>query len=1089
MLSRNAMGNLINRYAAVLKKCRLLNVFGSLAAAAMLVAGATGAASAFESKFFDVVPEYPDFVVGGGVPDVGPPAEFTHNLENWQTGVSWGVASGADTPAVVYADKDHPNAENHGSVWVKDSEKGGYAEGMGGQYGTNFTLTNRGYIYVDGTNASATKGMGVNPDGKAYNEKLIAVRKGSAMTDNSGSDTKTLVNNGVISVEDAGGVGIYYRKENITRGEVTNNGSIFAMNGGTGVLITNDKDDAAYNDKFFTNTGTIAADGTSTAILVTGTDNATIRLQGDKSRVEGLISLQGTNNNLVLDAMGIGGTENLYVKGSLAGSISNHSNVVFTDESAIALDGALTIDDTSTATLSGVTLAQGTDEASHALVAVSGGSAELNGGLATGGQAFLKRADFQKDRVELSGVEASGHSFGSGAGGVVNADLTDGRSLSIKDSRFSNNFVNADSGTAGGAALSVRGNAPVSLSNVEFIGNAVNAPEARGGAIYNDGGHISIDGGTFEGNRAVTAGGAIYNAAGGSVVFTGNNVFSGNQAAGAANDVHNAGALTVAGGVTRFDSGYRQEGASSSLTVNTGATLAVALPDTGGVTASPSEALLALGKPLDLGGGSLRVGDTTARSGASVVFGKNSLLVVDGLAAKDGAMLTGEGGLAVEEGSRLYIANAQAGEEYTVTSGLAVADGDYWKSANLLAGRLIEAEISADGGKVTVHAEAQEAARTLPGVIPANGLDAMMRANKNDTESRSAGLRFLSRAMDQGMYMPNDATAVAMVNEVSRASVTAGVQNTALRLADASVDHIARHLSLSFAGKDGVMDESGISVWAAPLYGNTFTHGMTSSGTSVRGNYGGLALGIDKKVGEVLGGAVRAGLAVNGGGGRSETRGTATGTSNSYGFGGASLYAGWNPGNLNLTASAGWSIGTHDLRLSLPSSMHTAPLSSEVDTTAFIADLRGEWLISTDVADIVPHAGVRYTSLETDSHKVRTGGSTVNSVASDRQDIVQFPVGVTLSRDIDVSGWNVTPLLDVSVIPTAGDRKNTTKVSYAGTHAVDSVNTRIMDSTSWAGVVGVQAEKGNLSLGLNYGMQASKHESDQSVNLGISWKF
>ncbi len=69
------MGNLINRYAAVLKKCRLLNVFGSLA-------------MGFESKFFDHVPEYPDFVVGG-VPDVGPPAEFTHNLKKEQTGVSW----------------------------------------------------------------------------------------------------------------------------------------------------------------------------------------------------------------------------------------------------------------------------------------------------------------------------------------------------------------------------------------------------------------------------------------------------------------------------------------------------------------------------------------------------------------------------------------------------------------------------------------------------------------------------------------------------------------------------------------------------------------------------------------------------------------------------------------------------------------------------------------------------------------------------------------------------------------------------------------------------------------------------------------
>lgn len=36
MLTKGAIGNLINRYNAVLKKCRILNTFGSLALAAAL---------------------------------------------------------------------------------------------------------------------------------------------------------------------------------------------------------------------------------------------------------------------------------------------------------------------------------------------------------------------------------------------------------------------------------------------------------------------------------------------------------------------------------------------------------------------------------------------------------------------------------------------------------------------------------------------------------------------------------------------------------------------------------------------------------------------------------------------------------------------------------------------------------------------------------------------------------------------------------------------------------------------------------------------------------------------------------------------
>lgn len=45
-LTKGAIGNLINRYKAVLKKCHLLNVFGSLAVAGMLVMGGAGMAVA-----------------------------------------------------------------------------------------------------------------------------------------------------------------------------------------------------------------------------------------------------------------------------------------------------------------------------------------------------------------------------------------------------------------------------------------------------------------------------------------------------------------------------------------------------------------------------------------------------------------------------------------------------------------------------------------------------------------------------------------------------------------------------------------------------------------------------------------------------------------------------------------------------------------------------------------------------------------------------------------------------------------------------------------------------------------------------------
>ena len=50
MLTKGAIGNLINRYRAVLKKCNLINTFGSLAVASMLVLGGAGVASAADGS-------------------------------------------------------------------------------------------------------------------------------------------------------------------------------------------------------------------------------------------------------------------------------------------------------------------------------------------------------------------------------------------------------------------------------------------------------------------------------------------------------------------------------------------------------------------------------------------------------------------------------------------------------------------------------------------------------------------------------------------------------------------------------------------------------------------------------------------------------------------------------------------------------------------------------------------------------------------------------------------------------------------------------------------------------------------------------
>ncbi len=456
----------------------------------------------------------------------------------------------------------------------------------------------------------------------------------------------------------------------------------------------------------------------------------------------------------------------------------------------------------------------------------------------------------------------------------------------------------------------------------------------------------------------------------------------------------------------------------------------------------------------------------------------------------------------VEDGAKLAITGAQAGETYVILGNgfdaNSITFGETaWTGDNLLTDNPLVSLSRGDDG--TVAGEAVAAAQALPGLdgSVAAAMDSANLAHQIGTggayyDGGEQGTQFLSRALRtaNGISGYGDvSTAVDAINEVSRASVTAGVQNTSLRLADAASDTVLHHLSLGNFDSGNSIHQDGLDIWATPMYGNTYTHGMGASGASVRGNYGGIALGVDTQVGELAGGSVRMGAALNGGGGKSETRGTATSTENEYNFGGVNLYAGWNLDSLNILASVGYHMGSHDVTMSLPASFGMRHADADVDTGAFTADLRAEYQIRTSWLDILPHAGVRYTGLHTDSYNLKVNGSTLNNVKSDTQNIVQFPIGVTVTKNIEVAGWNVKPQADVSVIPAAGDKNANTRVKFSGIDAWSDMNTRIMDSTSWAGMVGVQAEKGNLAFGLNYGVQASRHETDQRVNVGISWKF
>ena len=523
---------------------------------------------------------------------------------------------------------------------------------------------------------------------------------------------------------------------------------------------------------------------------------------------------------------------------------------------------------------------------------------------------------------------------------------------------------------------------------------------------------------------------------------------------------------------------------NGSMTLSGGAAATVAMPDKGGVSAGSGESLLALGQAITLGNSAkLHVG--TVSGDATAAFGSDSILVVNGGVSSQNAMINGSGNLSVGDGAQLYVTDAKANTKYIITKGL--NQDSYWSNANLMANRLIKGTVSEEGDQVVVTTEVQDVSQALPGVIPATALTTMLSQNLNNTESDAMGVRFLSRTIEP-LYMPDDKTAVTTINEVSRAAVMAGVQNTALRLSNAASDTVIHHMSLGNFDSGNSVHKDGTDVWATPMYGNIYTHGMNVSDDSVVGNYGGLAIGADTEIGSFGGGTLRMGLAVHGGAGRSESQGAVTSTDDNYNFGGANLYAGWNRDSLNL-ASVGYSISSHSLNMDLPSSLGMGDADADVQTGAFTAELRGEYQFKTDWLDIMPHTGVRYTALHTYGYDLEVDDRTLNSVDDDFQNIVQFPTGVMLTKNITAGGWNIKPQFDASIIPAVGDTKTKTRVTYSGINAEDSIRNTITDTVSWSGLAGLQFEKGDFTVGVNYNIQASTHETDQNVSLNLVYKF
>ena len=1013
-----------------------------------------------------------------------------------------------------------------------------------GNYGGALAIHNDANVAVNGSAFVGNKVLNESGLGGAiYNEGKLTFSGNNTFTDNTAAEGNDIYNAGSITVAD-GTTTLGSGLTQAATGTITVNGGTLDMASGSSLSF-------AEGSTLTINGGTFVADFDQLLESYTGT-NAANGITG-----ENIIGQSG-NLNLRLDGVDYTLDEYNAAKNALLSqgdesAALNFLNATLDTEGKDLVVGAEVSEDKVTITMTPVVVDQGVapEEAGQDAHIPSVPNQIVS---------VVAADDSAKELLPADTITVSGSEFI--AKGLQIEDTKEAEAVTLAVTDGSN--ITLTGGEAGFTGVVNAENEAVA-TNVQIEGEAALTVGLEGNAsaqnlTLNE---VTVDGGTFavagngldttqvEANALVTEGSgtvAVNNA-----TLAVENTTVTNGLLNITNTVADLGTVQAVGGVLFFDPSYgnirslEDDLLGSKLLVSDGSVVNVASGldnlqelaqkagftttaiGSGKFTLGAGQSMLAVGQPIQLTStGQIVVDAGVDASGqidsrqvnAAAYFGNNSLLVVNGntINGTTTAAITLDGSnqnLNVQNGAKLLIADAVAGQTYTVISGATNADtatgnafngGTYnsdtstgWKGSNLLTSSDMVTLTSEDGTVFkSVSADAHTVFPNLSHEL-ATAVNTLYGQQLNDVDADAMGVRFLSRATDNRYLGADKQAAASTIESAARMAFAGAVPQMTKMASDAGTNAVVNRLgfanpadgaqAMNAEGKIVDRNTTGFALWIAPLWQSQHGWGMEAGNLDYgfNGNLGGVSLGADY----TFENAIRAGITFNIGGGYAEScGGDLNSTENNMSFWGLGAYAGWNYENFGLMADVSYTSTWNDLEQDMDGRMGMGDLEADVQATAISAGLRAEYKLETSVLDIIPHIGVRYMSLNTWGYDVDTNGGTVLEGDGFHQDIWTFPIGVTFSKDFTLdSGWFFKPSVDFSVIPAAGDIKAKQDVAFTGLPGTYEVETQMMDYLTWQGGVGIQMGNDNLSFGVNYTLQAGQNTTGHGVFGSFRYEF
>ena len=513
------------------------------------------------------------------------------------------------------------------------------------------------------------------------------------------------------------------------------------------------------------------------------------------------------------------------------------------------------------------------------------------------------------------------------------------------------------------------------------------------------------------------------------------------------------------------------------------------------VSGSDVQNALLLNKGIELGQNDKIIIDPEATAGsattAAVAFGNGSALVVT-----DAAYTTVNGkkeGYAIKLNSNSKNVDASKGGTVILSGKFNAGD----KGITIFS-----------GSNITGTVGVQSSNGLINGTIGSTGTIDTLKLEEGKIDSQMAGVSAPVRdlfkkllGVDGDKYLTGNGVGAELLATIGTDSMTgveadaaahaatyAGAQQAAVAsvstMADAMFGRVgAVGVEASSIAATGSQANGG--VWVSPMYKNVDADGFNAEGASYGADIdlAGVAFGAD-----TVNGNMRFGAVFNIGSGDADGKGNGNGLKNEFDYYGFGIYSAMGFGNFALVGDASLTVISHDVE-GYSGVESFGNLNGKADTTAVTMGLTGQYAFSTPMVDVVPHAGVRFTRLDTESYDLNSAKGVVGTTDFDVQNVFSVPVGVSLSKSLNAGGWLLAPSADLTITFNGGDTEVKSNTKFTGITENVALNTEVLDEVTYGLTVGLGAQYGafGTSFGINY--TGSENTDSLGVNAQARYMF